>query len=88
MIDDDDNVVRHDYLTKIDTATRASNYKAQSTGDLAELNWKLNQIETNWGDHAVRTSASRATLVPTDALVALKTNIEALRNTWATIQQH
>ena len=88
MIDDDGKVVRHDYRSKIDKATRASNYKANSPGDLAELNRKLNQIETNWGDHAARTSASRATLVPTEALLALRDNIKALRNTWTTIQQH
>ena len=88
MIDDDSNVVRHDYRTKIDTATRASNYKAQSTGDLAELNWKLNQIKTNWGDHAARTSAGRAALVPTEALLALRDNIKVLRNTWTVIQKH
>lgn len=88
MIDDDGQVVRNDYCTQIDAATRVKNYKAKSAADLAELNWKLNQIETNWGNHAARTSARRAIVVPTDALLAFRANIEALRTTWATIQKH
>lgn len=88
MIDDDGHVVRHDYRTAIEAATRTKNYKAKSADDLAELNWKLNQIESNWGHHAAQTSASRAALVPTDALLAFRANIEALQNTWATLQQH
>ena len=88
MIDDDEQAVRHDYGTAIDTATRAKNYKAKSANDLGQLNWKLNQIEANWGNYAADTRASRAVLVPTDALRAFCANIKALRTTWATIQQH
>ena len=87
-VDDDGRVVSNDYGTQIDTATRANNYKVKSADDLVELNWKLNQIEANWGKYAERTRSSRAVLVPTDALLALRANIDALRTTWATIQQH
>ena len=88
MIDDDGQAVRHDYGTAIDAATRAKNYKAKSADDLGQLNWKLNQIEANWGNYAADISAGRAVLVPTDALLAFRANIKALRATWATIQQH
>lgn len=88
IIDDDDQVVRNNYCTQIDAATRVKNYKAKSAADLSELNWKLNHIERSWGNYAARTSSSRAVLVPTDALLAFRANIEALRTTWATIQQH
>lgn len=88
MIDDDGHVVRHDYGTQIAAAARMKNYKAKNADDLAELNWKLNQIETTWGNYGARTSASRAAMVPTDALLAFRANVEALRSSWATIQQH
>lgn len=88
MVDDDGQAVRHDYGTAIDAATRAKNYKAKSADDLGQLNWKLNQIEANWGNYANQASESRAVLVPTDALLAFRANIKALRTTWATIQQH
>ena len=88
MIDDYGQAVRHDYSNAIDAAIRANDYKAKSANDLGQLNWKLNQIEANWGNYANQASTSRAVQEPTDVLLAFRANIEALRTTWATIQQH
>jgi hypothetical protein len=86
--DDDGEPVKYDFRTRIEVILGASRYKAKDDQEMIGLNWRLNKVQTRWGNYREEQRRDRAVLVTTDALVDFRSCAEKVIVSWATVLKH